>query len=170
VRHVSHKYILYDIYMCYNMNLMGTSVLYTFDCLHIGLMNASHKHIYIIHLLYQAHLEASWLLKNEICHTFAWAILHMNVYHSTGWQRLIGSPLSCRSFSTKGKNKIPINISHFCGKWPINIRDPMSLRHPVQWSRVAAFQKVGSIFISLLYSFDTARSEQQYFTGVFCWI
>ena len=31
-----------------------------------------------------------------------------------------------RSFSTKE----PLNIGHFCGKWPINIRDPMSLRHP----------------------------------------
>jgi len=36
-------------------------------------------------------------------------------------------PLSCRSFFTKG----PPNIGHFCGKWPIKIRDPMSLRHPV---------------------------------------
>jgi len=24
-----------------------------------------------------------------------------------------------------------LNIGHFCGKWPIKIRDPMSLRHPV---------------------------------------
>jgi len=30
-------------------------------------------------------------------------------------------------FSTKE----PLNIGHFCGKWPIKIRDPMSLRHPV---------------------------------------
>ena len=37
------------------------------------------------------------------------------------------NPLSCRSFSTKE----PLNIGHFCGKWPIKIRDPMSLRHPV---------------------------------------
>jgi len=36
-------------------------------------------------------------------------------------------PLSCRSFSTKE----PLNIGHFCGNWPIKIRDPMSLRHPV---------------------------------------
>jgi len=36
-------------------------------------------------------------------------------------------PLNCRSFSTKE----PLNIGHFCGKWPIKIRDPMSLRHPV---------------------------------------
>jgi len=28
-------------------------------------------------------------------------------------------------FSTKE----PSNIGHFCGKWPIKIRDPMSLRH-----------------------------------------
>jgi len=33
-----------------------------------------------------------------------------------------------RSFSTKE----PLNIGHLCGKWPIKIKDPMSLRHPVQ--------------------------------------
>jgi len=36
-------------------------------------------------------------------------------------------PISCRSFSTKE----PLNIGHFCGKWPIKIRDPMSHCHPV---------------------------------------
>ena len=35
--------------------------------------------------------------------------------------------LSCRSFSIKE----PLNIGHLCGKRPIKIRDPMSLRHPV---------------------------------------
>jgi len=44
----------------------------------------------------------------------------------TGWRRLIGSP-SCRSFSTEE----PLNIGHFCRKWPIKIRDPMSRCHPV---------------------------------------
>jgi len=39
-------------------------------------------------------------------------------------------PLSCRSFSTKE----PLDMSHFCGKWPIKIRDPMSLGHPVYLS------------------------------------
>jgi len=37
-------------------------------------------------------------------------------------------PLSCRSFSTKE----PLNTGQFCGKWPVKIRDPMSLRHPVR--------------------------------------
>ena len=40
-------------------------------------------------------------------------------------------PLSRRSFSTKE----PLNIGHFCRKWPIKIRDPMSLRHPVRIAR-----------------------------------
>jgi len=40
-------------------------------------------------------------------------------YMGTGWRRLIGSPT---------------NIGHFCGKWPIKIRDPMSLGHPVRGS------------------------------------
>jgi len=49
----------------------------------------------------------------------------------TGWRRLIGSPKQ-RSFSTKE----PLNIGHFCGKWPIKIRDLMTLCYPVwlyQW-------------------------------------
>ena len=44
----------------------------------------------------------------------------------TGWRRLIGSP-KMQIFSSKE----PLNIGHFCGKWPIKIRDSMSLRHPV---------------------------------------
>jgi len=36
---------------------------------------------------------------------------------------------SCRSFSESIKE--PLNLGHFCGKSPIKIRDPMSLRHPV---------------------------------------
>jgi len=36
-------------------------------------------------------------------------------------------PQSCRLFSTKE----PLNIGHFCGKWPIKIKDPMTLHHPV---------------------------------------
>ena len=36
-------------------------------------------------------------------------------------------PLYCRSFSTQK----PLNIGYFREKWPIKIRDPMSLRHPV---------------------------------------
>ena len=35
---------------------------------------------------------------------------------------------SCRSFSAKKT----LNIDHFCGTWPIKMRDPMSLRHPVR--------------------------------------
>ena len=45
-------------------------------------------------------------------------------------------PLICRWFSTKE----PLNIGHFCGKWPIKIRDPMSLRHPVRWSCSCHFE------------------------------
>jgi len=35
--------------------------------------------------------------------------------------------LSCRSFLAKE----PLLIGLFCGKWPIKIRHPMTLRHPV---------------------------------------
>ena len=44
----------------------------------------------------------------------------------TGWQRLIGSP-KLQIVSTKEQ----LNICHFCGKWPIKMRDSMGLRHPV---------------------------------------
>jgi len=48
-------------------------------------------------------------------------------------------PMSCRSFSRKE----PLNIGHFCGKWPIKIRDPMSLCHPVHFSsRLSACVRV----------------------------
>ena len=47
-------------------------------------------------------------------------------YSCTGWQRLIGSPKLQIIF-----HKRATNIGHFGGKWPIKIRDPMSLRHPV---------------------------------------
>jgi len=64
------------------------------------------------------HVHESRLYVNESCDTYKWV---------TGWRRLIGFP-SCRLFSTKE----PLNIGHVCGKWPIKIRDPMSLRHPVR--------------------------------------
>jgi len=67
---------------------------------------------------------AQFLCKSERMCTAECFCESENVY--TGWRRLI-DPLSCRSFSTKE----PLNVSHFCGKWPVKIRDPMSLRHPV---------------------------------------
>ena len=63
---------------------------------------------------------------SNAAHVIAHVITSAMASCDTGWQKLIGSP-SCRSFSTKE----PLNIGHFCGKWPIKIRDPMSLRHPV---------------------------------------
>jgi len=47
---------------------------------------------------------------------------------ATGWQRRIGW-LRCRPFSAKE----PLIIGLFCGKCPIHIRHPMTLRHPVWW-------------------------------------
>jgi len=55
-------------------------------------------------------------------------------------------PLSCRSFSTKE----PLNIGHFCGKWHIKIRDPMSLRHPVSDVRRTDFQSASGMIKSRL--------------------
>jgi len=71
------------------------------------------------------------------------------LYHFAVSQTIQGSedsydPVSCRSFSTKE----PLNIGHFCRQWPINIRDPMSLRHPVPifWPWSPIFTKGPHIF------------------------
>ena len=70
----------------------------------------------------------------------SWEKMNRQIWSHTSEQRQVWShtsehekqggedsqdPLSCRSFPTKE----PLNIGHFCGKWPIKIRDPMSLRH-----------------------------------------
>ena len=46
---------------------------------------------------------------------------------TTGWRRSIGCLISCRLFFAKE----PLIIGLFCGRWPIKIRHPMGLRHPV---------------------------------------
>ena len=51
---------------------------------------------------------------------------YVSLSQGTGWRRLIGSP----KLQIISHNE-PLNIGHFCGKWPIKIRDAMSLRHPV---------------------------------------
>ena len=48
---------------------------------------------------------------------------------ATARRRLIGSPKLQIIF-----HKRAFKYSYFCGKWPIKIRDPMSLRHPVSIS------------------------------------
>jgi len=42
--------------------------------------------------------------------------------------------LSCRSLSAKE----PLRIGLFCGKWPVKIRHPMGLRHPVPHAWISA--------------------------------
>ena len=63
-------------------------------------------------------------------------------HQNTGWRRPKGCLISCRSFFTKE----PLIIGLFCGKWPIKIRHPMTLRHPV--SRLKYFKSVWVIFWS----------------------
>jgi len=46
--------------------------------------------------------------------------------------------LICRSFSAKE----PLIIGLFCGKWPMALRHPKDLRHPIFWGRKIAFAEV----------------------------
>ena len=50
---------------------------------------------------------------------------------STGWRRCIGCLVSCTSLSAKE----PLILGLFCGKWPIKIRHPVTLRHTVHATR-----------------------------------
>jgi len=94
---------------------------------HLYVCNVTHP--YVCNITYLATLSTTTCLVSE-----AWLnpIFHVTRYDifiricHTGWRRLIGSH-KCRPFSTKE----PLNVGHFCGKWHIKIRDPMSLRHPV---------------------------------------
>jgi len=58
-------------------------------------------------------------------HVYIYSVTHgipSVAHHWNSWD-----PLTCTLFSTKE----PLNVGHFCGKWPIKMRDPMSLGHPV---------------------------------------
>ena len=44
-----------------------------------------------------------------------------------GWRKCIGCLIRCRSLFAKE----PLIIGLFCGKWPVKIRHPMGLCHPV---------------------------------------
>jgi len=78
-------------------------------------------------------------------------------------------PLSCRSFSTTE----PLNIGHFCGKWPIKIRDPMSLRHPVLWHRISKCRhyKLQQLVQQLvLFAFQIPQKNCDSFHKVLSWL
>jgi len=59
----------------------------------------------------------------------------ISVYLRTGWRRCIAA-LSCCSESSKE----PLISGLFCGKWPINMRHPMHLCHPVSPARLRYFR------------------------------
>ena len=52
--------------------------------------------------------------------------IYMNIHGYTEWRRLIGSPKLQIIF-----HKRATKYRLFCGKWPIKMKDPMILRHPV---------------------------------------
>jgi len=72
-------------------------------------------------------------------HTFT----HVREY--LGAHRMSRKSVLTHDASVPFSTKEPLNIGHFCGKWPIKIRDPMSLRHPVaryDLSSYSALKKV----------------------------
>jgi len=60
---------------------------------------------------------------SESCHTYEWV---MSLQGSKDAEDVS----SCRSLS--GKEQLIIGL--LCGKWPLKVRHPMGLRHPVTWS------------------------------------
>jgi len=94
-----------------------------------------HTHVFYTHfnvLVYPTHISKK-KLKNEICVRYT-RPLKKSLMCSIGWRKPIGC-LNCRSVLAWE----PLIIGLFCGKWPIKIRYPMGLRHPVhtfQWSHV----------------------------------
>jgi len=88
---------------------------------------------------------------------YTFAMTHSYVCHdsfvrqpSAGWRKPIGC-LSCRSISAKK----PLIIGLFCGKWPVNIRHPMTLRqHSTMSCGIASRRCV----IWLIHTCDTTHS------------
>jgi len=51
--------------------------------------------------------------------------------------------------------KEPLNIGHFCRKWPMKIRDPMSLRHPVSYLTWGSWNMCEHAQVTLLKLWNT---------------
>jgi len=75
----------------------------------------------------------SWVISHQTSATgcCASACQKFSKVSTIEWRRLIGSPKVQIIF-----HKRATKSGHFCQKWPIKIRGPMSLRHPVSWSSV----------------------------------
>ena len=77
--------------------------------------------------------------------------------------------LSCRSFSAKE----PLIIGLFCGEWPIKIRDPMGLRHPVRLVQTFRWISVYIYYICIVhywYNFVTTCYSVSRWVQAFRWI
>jgi len=75
------------------------------------------------HVWHDAFICVTWRL--DMCGETCVCVWQQGI-SVTGWRRLIGSP-KLQTFSTKE----PLNIGHFCGKWPVKIMDPMT--PPCKW-------------------------------------
>jgi len=83
------------------------------------------KSTWLVHDLFKMRFESCLKWMRRVSYEWGMTVTQINMT-GTGWRRLIGSPKSQIIV-----HKEPLNIGLFCWKWPIKIRDPMSLRHPV---------------------------------------
>jgi len=84
----------------------------------------------------------------------------------TGWQKCKDA-LSCRSFSANE----PLILGLFCGNWSIQIRHPMTLRHPVlSLSIWGLFQYMGSFseseYMGLFFGSRTSSRTHRISTSI----
>jgi len=96
---------------------------------HIWMSHVTHmndwvmSHIWMSHVTHMNDTYESHM--NESCHTYGWITYECVVSH-------IWMNESCRTYHHKRWLQeialLPLNIGHLCGKWPIKIRGPMSLR------------------------------------------
>jgi len=128
-----HPYLFLFMYtsLLYTYTFLFAHLQYSFDCIHV--------YFYPFISLFYIHTRLLFTpsLYSYICiyihaysflFTYTFCLHTRRVHTSVQGGEDSEDPLSCRSFSTKE----PINIGHFCGKCPIKIMDPMSLRHPVK--------------------------------------
>jgi len=109
IRVCTHKYRHMYLYIYVHTDIYT----YTRVCIYkyVAIYLYIYVHIYITHTAFLV-----W------CHSIT-QVWHLNC---TQWRRPIGC-LKLQVFFAKE----PLIIGFFCGKWPIKIRHPMGLRHPV---------------------------------------
>jgi len=125
---MTHSYVCHDSFICVPWFIHMCAMTHSYVChdsficvpwfIHMCAMT----HSYVCH---DSQVDLSSQLDKSSyqhkCRTL------FSILKTTGWRRLIGSPKLQIIF-----HKRATKYRSFCGKWPIKIRDPMSLRHLVR--------------------------------------